>query len=272
MKIGTLALDAKYPVLMGIVNATPDSFSDGGKYEKPSAAIDHAIELVEDGADIIDLGGESTRPGACPVSAPEELRRVMPVIEGIRRRSSIPISIDTTKASVASRALDAGADMINDISAGRCDPEMFALVAQRGVPICLMHMQGEPRTMQLSPRYDDVVGEIRAFLGTAIDRAVTAGVDRGKVIVDPGIGFGKSAEDNVVILKNLKVFLELEAPILIGTSRKSFMGKLLGYDVEDRLEATLATLTCAVDRGGSLLRVHDVGAARRFLDMYRLCR
>ncbi|MFH0799744.1 MAG: dihydropteroate synthase [Pseudomonadota bacterium] len=257
---------------MGIVNATPDSFSDGGSFSDASAAIEHALRLAGEGADIIDVGGESTRPGAWPVAVDEEQRRAIPVIEGIRRWSKVPISIDTTKSAVASRALQAGADMINDISAGRFDPEMLPLAAKARVPICLMHMRGEPRTMQMAPHYDNLMDEIRAFLSDAIRRAIAAGVARDNIIVDPGIGFGKRAEDNLNILKDLRQLEAVEVPILIGTSRKSFIGKMLGLEVNERLEATLATLAAAVDQGASILRVHDVAPARRFLDMHLLLR
>lgn len=291
MEIGTFSLKAGRPALMGIVNATPDSFSDGGFFADAASAIDHSLKLADEGADIIDVGGESTRPGAEAVSEEEESRRVIPVIEGIRRLSGIPVSIDTTKSLVARRALDAGADMINDISAGRFDPAILDIAAQFEVPICLMHMQGSPGSMQISPHYEDLVGEIVAFLSDAVERAAGAGVSRQRVIVDPGIGFGKSAEDNVTILKRLREFRlsncqepctqvqgdigfdEEEAiPILIGTSRKSFLGKLLGFDVNNRLEGTLASLALAMEGGASILRVHDVGPVRRFVDTCLLLR
>lgn len=268
MIIGSYQLNPNRPTLMGIVNPTPDSFSDGGRFLCTDAAIDHALRLAGEGADIIDIGGESTRPGADPVSEEEELSRTIPVIEGIRRRCPVPISIDTTKAAVARRALEAGADMINDISAGRFDPAILDVAACAGIPICLMHMQGEPRTMQITPSYKDLLGEIRGFLAGAIERACACGIDRSRIIVDPGIGFGKSAEDNVTILQNLGKLGSFKCPILIGTSRKSFFGKLLGLDVDKRLEATLATLAVAIDGGASILRVHDVGPARRFIDAY----
>lgn len=276
MNIGTYSLDPTHPAIMGIINVTPDSFSDGGRFLDPHVAIDHALKLVGEGADIIDVGGESSRPGAAPISADEELRRVMPVIEGIRHVSTVPISIDTTKSTVAKAALDSGTDMINDVSAGRFDPQMLPLAASREVPICLMHMQGEPRTMQAAPHYNDIIDEVRDFLCDAIRRAKRKGVDGGKIIIDPGIGFGKTAEDNVTILKNLCNFrlpgLENSTPILVGTSRKSFIGNLLGLDIDKRLEATLATLAIALDGGASILRVHDVGPARRFVDAYLLCK
>lgn len=272
MRIGTFTLISSHPALMGIVNATPDSFSDGGRFLDPHAAVGHALKLAEEGADIIDLGGESSRPGAGAVSIDEELRRVLPVIEGIRKRSKVPISIDTTKAAIAEAALVAGADMVNDISAGRFDPAILAVAAKHGVPICLMHMQGEPRTMQVAPAYDDLVGEIRLFLADAMRRAVAAGIARDRIIIDPGIGFGKAPMDNVTLLQRLPDFRELEAPILVGTSKKSFMGKLLGFDVDKRLEGTLATLAVAIEGGAAVLRVHDVASARRFIDAWLLCR
>lgn len=272
MKIGSYTLSSARPAIMGIVNVTPDSFSDGGLFLNLHDAIDHALRLLDEGADIIDVGGESTRPGARHTLSDEEVRRVVPVIEGIRRKTSAPISIDTTKASVAKLAVSAGANMINDISAGRFDSEVLPLAASANVPICLMHMQGMPETMQTAPHYDNLLGEIKSFLESAIQRAVSAGMDRSKIIIDPGIGFGKSPRDNVEILKKLKVFSSLGCPVLIGTSRKSFLGKLLNLNVGERTEATLATLAIAVDGGASILRVHDAGPARKFLDAYMLCK
>lgn len=271
MKIGTYTLSEVFPVLMGIVNVTPDSFSDGGRYFSTNSAIDHALKLAGDGADILDIGGESTRPGAEPVSADEEIRRTIPVIEGIRKQSKIPISIDTSKSLVARRAIEAGADMINDISAGRFDPQMFPLAAEKKVPVCLMHMQGKPRTMQANPSYKDIIGEIRDFLSERAKAAMKAGIDKSNIIIDPGIGFGKTAEGNIEIIKNLNQFVKLGFPVLLGTSNKSFIGKLMGLDVKDRLEATLATLAVATDAGVSILRVHNVASAKQFLGMYCLC-
>lgn len=272
MRIGSLTLEESTPAIMGIVNTTPDSFSDGGLHLNPESAIVHALRLSEEGADMIDVGGESTRPGARPVGVDEELSRVMPVIEGIRARSEVPISIDTSKSGVARRALEAGADMINDISAGRSDDGMYAVAAETGVPICLMHMKGTPRTMQVAPAYDDLMGEITEYLRRAIDAACRAGVRRGSIIVDPGIGFGKTARDNLTIIKRLSELCALGAPILIGTSRKSFIGKMLDVDVDNRLEGTLATLAASIDRGAAILRVHDVAAAKGFVTMYLSCR
>lgn len=267
MKIGTYVLTAKRPAIMGILNVTPDSFSDGNLHADAGSAIDHALRLVEEGADIIDVGGESTRPGASEVPADEETRRVVPVIEGIRRKSQVPISVDTTKSSVAGLAIEKGADMINDVGAGRFDPDILDVAARARVPICLMHMKGTPRTMQTNPQYEDLIGEIYQFLEDAIERAVKSGVDRDKVIVDPGIGFGKAAEDNIEIIKRVREFCKLGAPVLIGPSRKSFIGKLLNLGIENRLEPTLAACAAATDGGASILRVHDVGPMRRFMDM-----
>lgn len=260
------------PALMGIVNVTPDSFSDGGRYFSHETAIKHALALAKDRVDIVDIGGESSRPGALSVDEKEELRRVIPVVEGIRKKSEIPISIDTTKSSVARAAIMAGANMINDISAGRLDPRIFAVAVKYNVPICLMHMQGVPRTMQDAPHYKDIIGEIKSFLEKVSKRAMAAGIDRSQIVIDPGIGFGKSPTDNVKILKSLRSFAMLGFPLLVGTSRKSFFGKLLGHDLGKRLEGTLATLAVAVDAGVAIFRVHNVAAARRFLDTYLLCR
>lgn len=272
MNIGSHPISKDTPAIMGIVNATPDSFSDGGRYADPAAAVRHALDLVNDGADIVDIGGESTRPGALSVDEAEELGRVIPVIEGIRRQSDVPISIDTTKAIVAKRALEAGANMINDISAARDDARMFEVARKFCVPICLMHMQGTPRTMQLAPRYTDVVGEIKAFLHDAIERALTAGVKKEALVIDPGIGFGKSLQDNLTIIHGLDAFAPLGVPVLIGTSRKSFIGKVLGCEIHERLEGTLATIAASLDRGAAILRVHDVSAVKRFVTMYLACR
>lgn len=252
---------------MGILNITPDSFSDGGEFYKPNKAIDHALRIAHEGADIIDIGGESSRPGSKPVSLNEELKRVIPVTQGIRRQSNIPISIDTTKSEVAHEAMEAGANMINDISAGCFDPKIFDVAAKAQVPICLMHMKGTPRTMQENPFYEDLMEEIKSFLADATKRATEAGIDPDKIILDPGIGFGKTAQDNATILKKLPTLKSLNKPILIGPSKKSFIGKLLGLQVNDRLEATLATLSFAYKNGASILRVHDVASAKKYLSM-----
>lgn len=257
---------------MGIVNVTPDSFSDGGKYLETKSAIEHGLMLASEGAAILDIGGASSRPGSEGVTADLELGRVIPVIEGIRRQSDIPISIDTTKAIVASKAIDAGCDMINDISAGRFDPEMLILAAGRNVPICLMHMKGTPKDMQDDPHYSDMIGEISSFLRDAARRAIDAGISSDNIILDPGVGFGKTAQGNLEIIRRVSEFKALGHPILIGASNKSFIGKMLGCEVEERLEATLATIPACIDGGSDIIRLHDVKAARRFIDMYTLLR
>lgn len=268
MQIGPIEILPKRPALMGILNVTPDSFSDGGRYVKFEDALRRALELEEEGAAIIDIGGESTRPGSLPVEEDVELARVIPVIEAIRKRTQIPISIDTQKSSVAVKAVESGANLINDISAGLYDPAMLHTAAKLSVPICLMHMQGRPETMQERPLYDDLISEIYAFFEGRIAAAVSAGIKMDMILIDPGICFGKSVQNNIEILNRLDELLTLNAPILIGTSRKSFIGKLLGLDVADRDEATLATLACAAEKGASIMRVHDVAAANRFLSMY----
>ena len=249
--------------VMGVVNVTPDSFSDGGLYFDPGAAIAHGLELEAEGADILDIGGESTRPGAEPVDAHAELGRVLPVIEGLREAgAAAQISIDTSKAAVAAHALDAGATFVNDVTALRGDPAMAELVAARGVPCCLMHMLGEPRTMQADPRYDDVVSDIKAFLEARMAFAIAAGVAEEKILLDPGIGFGKTAEHNLELVARLDELVALGRPVVIGTSRKSFLGRVTGRPVDDRLAATIATNVLAYERGARVFRVHDVAPVR----------
>ncbi len=269
MKIGTKEFSLKNPVIMGVINVTPDSFSDGGDFADSGRAIKYALKMEEEGADIIDIGGESSRPGSDPVSGDEELRRVMPVIEGIRKSSKIPISIDTTKSVVAERALEAGADMINDISAGTFDPQILAVAAEAEVPICLMHMRKKPKTMQTGEIvYNDVVSEIAAYLAARIEEAVKAGVSREKIIIDPGIGFGKTVEHNITIINELSRLKELGCPILIGTSRKSFIGKIMGLDnPKERLEGTLLTHYIAIKNGANIIRVHDVAPHKKLLSI-----
>ena len=240
--------------LMGVVNVTPDSFSDGGLYLDPQAAIAHGERLAGEGAHILDVGGESTRPGSDPVSADEELRRVLPVVEGLPGKR---ISIDTTKAEVAARALDAGASIVNDVSALRFDPAM-AEVAARAEAVCLMHMLGEPRTMQQDPRYEDVVSDVKAFLEERLSFAVEQGIEEGRVWLDPGIGFGKTLEHNLALLRRLDEIVALGRPVVIGTSRKSFIGKITGRPEDERLPGTIATNVMALERGASVFRVHDV--------------
>jgi dihydropteroate synthase len=249
-------------LLMGVVNVTPDSFSDGGLYLDAEAAVEHGELLAGEGADILDVGGESTRPGAAPVSEEEELRRVVPVVErlaGVGPR----ISIDTTKVVVARAALEAGAEIVNDVSAFRFDPALAGLVAEEGVDCCLMHMLGDPRTMQEDPRYDDVVAEVKAFLEERLAFAVGEGVPEDRVWLDPGIGFGKTAEHNLELLRRLDEIVAIGRPVVVGTSRKSFLGKLTGGRPEgERLPGTIATNVVALERGASVFRVHDVAQVR----------
>jgi dihydropteroate synthase len=249
--------------VMGIVNVTPDSFSDGGRYLDPEAAIAHGLELAAEGAELLDIGGESTRPGAAPVGEAEELRRVVPVIEGLVAAGvSARISVDTSKASVAAAALEAGAEIVNDVSALRADPGMAELVAERGVTVCLMHMLGEPRTMQEDPRYDDVVADVARFLEERVRFAHAAGIDEERIILDPGIGFGKTIDHNLELLRRLDEIVALGLPVLVGTSRKSFLGRLTGREVDGRSAATIATNVLAFERGATILRVHEVAPVR----------
>lgn len=251
--------------IMGIVNVTPDSFSDGGAFFDPAAAIEHGLRLAAAGADILDVGGESTRPGADPVSEPEELRRVVPVVRGLAARAGVPVSVDTTKAAVAEAALAAGASIVNDISALRLDPRLGEVVARAGAALVIMHMQGEPRTMQLAPRYEDLLGEVIAALAAGAGRAAAAGIDPEKVIVDPGIGFGKTLEHNLELLERLDALAVLGRPILVGPSRKAFIGKLLDAPAAGRVEGTIAACCLAAARGAHAVRVHDVAEVRRAL-------
>jgi dihydropteroate synthase len=246
---------------MGVINVTPDSFSDGGQFFEKDRAIEQALQLATDGADLIDIGGESTRPYSKGVSAEEEMSRVIPVIEGLKKELRIPISVDTLKAQVAREALRCGAAMVNDISALRSDPEMAAVVAAAGVPVVLMHMKGAPADMQVDPTYDDVASEIIAFLKKAMDQAVSRGVPRDRIIVDPGIGFGKTFDHNLEILKELGRFRCLDAPILVGSSRKAFIGRILDQKAHVRDTGTMATVAAAVMNGAHIVRVHNVKQA-----------
>lgn len=266
--------------IMGIVNVTPDSFSDGGRYLDAEAAVAQGLRLAEEGADILDVGGESTRPFSDPVSAEEEIRRVVPVIRSLAGQVRTPISVDTNKAAVAEAALDAGAAIVNDVSAGRVDPDLLPLAGRRGVPVILMHMKGTPKTMQKNPEYADLIGEIRAFLANARDRADAAGVDPDRVILDPGIGFGKTFAHNLSILRRLDAFSDLNAPLLVGVSRKAFIRRLVreadgpeplpdGPSVETGSQAAVST---AVLGGAHIVRVHDVARTRdtlRVIDAIR---
>ena len=245
---------------MGVVNVTPDSFSDGGLFLEADAAIEHGMRLAEEGADVLDVGGESTRPGAGPVEAQEELERVLPVVEALAAAGQ-RISIDTTKVEVARAALSAGATVVNDVSAFRFSPGMAGLVAEAEAECCLMHMLGEPRTMQLEPRYDDVVSEVKAFLEDRLAFAVSEGVPEERVWLDPGIGFGKTVEHNLELLRRLDEIVAIGRPVVVGTSRKSFLGKLTGGRPEgERLPGTIATNVMALERGATVFRVHDVAA------------
>jgi dihydropteroate synthase len=243
-------------VLMGVVNVTPDSFSDGGAFDDADDAVAHGRRLAAEGAEILDVGGESTRPGAEPVPADEELRRVLPVVEGLAPAARV--SIDTMKLVVAERALDAGASYVNDVTAFRHDPELAGLVADRGADCCLMHMLGEPRTMQRDPRYADVVSDVKAFLEERLRFAVAAGVAEERIQLDPGIGFGKTLAHNLELLRRLHELTDLGRPLVIGTSRKSFLGRITGRDVAERVPATIATCVLALERGARVFRVHDV--------------
>jgi dihydropteroate synthase len=253
-------LDKPDPLVMGILNVTPDSFSDGGRYLKADEAVTRAEEMVDAGADIIDIGGESTRPGATAVGEDEEMERVIPVIRRIKESWDIPISIDTYKARVARAAVEeAGADMVNDISALRFSAGMAGTVAQLNVPVVLMHIRGLPGTMQDQPRYGDVIAEIHDYLGERIEFAVAGGIAREKIILDPGIGFGKRVEDNIAIIRQLKRFTDFSLPLLIGISRKSFLGKITGEPAADkRIGETLTAGVMAILNGASIIRVHDV--------------
>jgi dihydropteroate synthase len=252
------------PRLMGIVNVTPDSFSDGGLFLDPDRAIAHGHELAAAGADILDVGGESTRPSAEPVNAAEELRRVGPVVEALAGAygPGLPVSIDTAKASVAAAALDAGAQIVNDVTALRGDPELGPLCAERGATVVVMHMLGTPRTMQEDPRYEDVVEDVKAFLAERMAAAIRAGIDEQRVWVDPGIGFGKTVAHNLELLRRLGDLHDLGRPIVVGASRKSFIGRLTGREITDRIGGTIAANAIALARGADVLRVHDVAQMR----------
>lgn len=245
--------------VMGILNVTPDSFTDGGRYFDKDSAIEHGIRMVEDGADIIDVGGESTRPGSDPVPYEEEIRRTIPVIEAIAKKVNVPIAIDTYKADVAERALDAGASIVNDVSGLRFDPDMPKVSARYGVPVVIMHIKGTPKNMQANPVYDALMPEISDYLRTGIRIAVNSGVSEDMIILDPGIGFGKTFEHNLEILKNLQEFAMLGKPLLIGPSRKAFIGKILNdAPALERLEGTAAAVAISIINGANIVRVHDV--------------
>jgi len=255
---GRFELGLERPLVMGIVNVTPDSFSDGARFLEADAAIAHAHRLVAEGADILDIGGESTRPGAEPVTQADELARILPVIEALRQ-AGIPLSIDTSKPQVMRRALDAGADMINDVYAFR-QPGALQAVADSNCGLCAMHMLGEPRTMQQAPHYDDLLGEVRGFLQDRVDAALRAGVDRSRLVVDPGFGFGKTKKDDFLLLRGLEQIRVHGLPILLGLSRKSMIGHATGRPVGERVAGSIAGLLAGVARGARIVRVHDVAA------------
>ncbi len=257
----------KRTLVMGILNVTPDSFYDGGQYLKKREAVKKALQMAEDGADIIDIGGESSRPGSKPVSLEQELKRVIPTIKEVAKKSDIVISIDTTKAEVAKQAIHVGAQMVNDISAMRFDPAMADVCAKNKAAVILMHMRGTPATMQTNLRYDDLMSDIFNHLEARVSFAVKAGIKKQSIAIDPGIGFGKNVEDNLKIIKRLSEFKSIGRPILLGTSRKSFIGKILGLDAKDRLEGSVAAIAAGILNGAGIVRVHDVKEARMAADM-----
>jgi dihydropteroate synthase len=256
---GNYKLDLSRPHVMGIVNVTPDSFSDGGKHNSLEQAVEHALQLVEDGADILDIGGESTRPGATPVALQQELGRVIPVIERLRPMAGVPLSIDTYKPEVMQAAIEAGADIVNDVFALR-QPGALEAVAKSRAGVCLMHMQGTPQTMQSDPQYDDVMAEVKAFLETRLQAAVAAGIPAERIVLDPGFGFGKRTLHNVALLQGLPDLSSLGRPLLVGLSRKSVLGSLTGADVNTRLHASIAASVISAMKGAKIIRVHDVKA------------
>lgn len=256
---GKFQLDMTRPHVMGIVNVTPDSFSDGGKYSSVDLAVEHALQLIAEGADILDIGGESTRPGADPVSLDEELRRVIPVIEALSKITTVPISIDTYKPEVMRAAIQAGADIVNDICALREDGAL-EIVANSNAGVCLMHMQGIPQTMQINPQYTDVVAEVKQFLADRVEACLVHGIARARIMLDPGFGFGKTTAHNVALIQHLGSFVELGFPLLVGLSRKSVLGRIAGGDEQQRLHAGLAASVISVMKGAKIVRVHDVKA------------
>lgn len=253
---------------MGIINVTPDSFSDGGRYETAGAAVEQGLQMAAQGAEILDVGGESTRPYSKPVSAATELRRVLPVVTGLVEQTDVPISIDTSKAEVAREALSAGAQIINDVTGLEGDPEMVELARETGAGVCAMHMQGTPQTMQDAPYYADVVADIHRYLRQRRDVLLAAGIDRERICLDPGIGFGKTHQHNLTLLANSQRFLDLNCPILVGHSRKGFIGKVLGDKEVDRTAATIGVALSLARQGVQVIRVHDVAAVRQALELF----
>ena len=266
LRCGRFTLDLSTPQIMGILNVTPDSFSDGGHYCDPGLALERAHKMVEEGADIIDVGGESTRPGAAAVSETEELARVIPLIETLAKQLSVPISIDTSKAAVMKAASAAGASLINDVYALRQTGALTA-AAESGLPVCMMHMQGEPRTMQQQPEYSDVVADVMQFLQRRIDECIVGGLKAERLLIDPGFGFGKTLEHNLAILRNLETLQDLGPPILVGLSRKSMLGKITGREVDERQTASAIAAYQAVLGGASILRVHDISVTKDAIKM-----
>lgn len=270
LRCGAYALSLERPLIMGIVNVTPDSFSDGGRHAAFPDALAHARRLLEEGADIIDIGGESTRPGAPPVALDDERRRVLSVIESLAA-ARVPISIDTQKPELMAEAVRAGASMVNDVNA-LCAPGALEAVAGTSAGVCLMHKKGDPRTMQQDPRYDDVVCEVRDFLAARVAAAARAGIARERLVVDPGFGFGKTLEHNLTLLRHLDAIAALGVPVLAGLSRKSTLGRLTGRPIEERVYAGVAAALIAVDKGAALVRVHDVAATRDALAIWNAVR
>ncbi len=250
------------PLIMGILNVTPDSFFDGGRYVDPQAAVSRAVQLVEEGADLLDIGAESTRPGSSPIEEAEERRRLIPVVTAVAKSVTIPISVDTSKAAVAQAAIDAGAVIVNDVTALRGDPTMAGVIARSRSGLVLMHMQGTPRTMQQAPRYRNVVEDVASFFAERLQFATDKQISRSRIILDPGIGFGKLVVNNLDLVAQLGAFTKFECPVLVGVSRKAFLATLTGRPVEDRLWGTAAAVALAVEHGAQILRVHDVGAMR----------
>ncbi|HMJ49741.1 MAG TPA: dihydropteroate synthase [Burkholderiales bacterium] len=266
LRCGRFTLDLSRPLIMGILNVTPDSFSDGGCYAGAGAAIAHGLRLIDEGANIIDIGGESTRPGSLPVPLDEELERVLPVIEGLKG-SKVPLSVDTQKPEVMGAALRAGVSMINDVNALQASGALQT-VANSEAAICMMHKQGEPLTMQLNPQYQDVVSQVKAFLGSRVEAALAAGIARERIIIDPGFGFGKTTGHNLVLLRNLEQFAKLGVPLLVGISRKSVLGTIAGRVTGGRVYSSMAAALIAVMKGAKIVRVHDVAATRDALAVY----
>ncbi len=256
---GKFQLNLNRPHVMGIVNVTPDSFSDGGKFSQTKQAVEHALKLAEEGADILDIGGESTRPNAMPVSLQEELDRVMPVIEDLVKQLNIPLSIDTYKPQVMQAAIAAGASIVNDVRALQ-EEGALETVAKSNAGVCLMHMQGTPQTMQLDPQYDDVVNDVKSFLAARLQASIDAGIDKSRIVLDPGFGFGKTREHNITLIQHLESFATLGQPLLVGLSRKSVLGQVTGSDVDARLYASIAASVIVAQKGAKILRVHDVKA------------